>query len=179
MNCQLLAIAIALGCDAFSVAVGVGSLGLDARRIFRLSWHFALFQFIMPLIGLTIGQVAANLIGHAGHWVAAAGLAVIGLRMAREALKSREENARRSDPTRGWSLIVLSISTSVDALVAGFSLGLLGVNILISCLVIGLAAGIMTAAGMFLGAGAARGLGKWAEFAGGLGLMVLAVVFVV
>jgi hypothetical protein len=32
---------------------------------------------------------------------------------------------------------------------------------------------------MFLGAGAARGLGKWAEFAGGVGLIVLAVVFAI
>jgi putative Mn2+ efflux pump MntP len=179
INYQLLTIAVALGCDAFSVAVGVGSLGLAPRRIFRLSWHFALFQFLMPLVGLALGTVAAHLIGQAGHWIAAAGLAVIGFRMAREALSRKEDQATRSDPTRGWSLVILSISTSVDALVAGFSLGLLGGNILTSCLVIGVTAGLMTISGMFLGAGAAKGLGQWAEFAGGVGLMGLAVVFVI
>lgn len=179
INYQLWAIAVALGCDAFSVAIGVGSLGLTPRRIFRLSFHFALFQFLMPLIGLALGSVAANLIGHAGHYVAAAGLASIGFRMAREALRHQEENAKRPDPTRGWSLVILSFSTSVDALVAGFSLGLIGSGILTACVVIGLAAGLMTITGMFLGAGAAKGLGKWAEFAGGMGLIVLAVVFAI
>jgi putative Mn2+ efflux pump MntP len=55
VTAELLAIAVALGCDAFSVAVGVGSRGLTGRRIFRLSFHFALFQFLMPLIGLALG----------------------------------------------------------------------------------------------------------------------------
>lgn len=177
VNLRLLAVAVALGCDAFSVAVGVGAQGLDLRRIFRLSFHFALFQFLMPLIGLAIGQVAAHHVGAAGHWVAAAGLAVIGFRMAREALRHKDAGADRRDPTRGWSLIVLSFSTSIDALVAGFSLGLIGGSILTACLIIGAAAGLMTMSGMFLGAGAAKGLGKWAEFAGGLGLMALAVAF--
>jgi putative Mn2+ efflux pump MntP len=177
INYQLLAISVALGCDAFSVAIGVGSQGLSPRRIFRLSFHFALFQFLMPLIGLALGVVAANLIGHAGHYVAAAGLAIIGFRMAREALQPKHGGAERPDPTRGWSLVILSFSTSVDALVAGFSLGLIGSGILTACIVIGLIAGLMTVTGMFLGAGAAKGLGKWAEFAGGVGLIVLAVVF--
>jgi putative Mn2+ efflux pump MntP len=179
INAKLIAIAVALGCDAFSVALGVGSQGLSARRIFRLSWHFALFQFLMPLAGLALGEAAARNAGATGSWVAATALAIIGFRMAREALRHREDREMRRDPTRGWSLVMLSVSTSIDALVAGFSLGLMGTNIFAACAVIGVTAGLMTIAGMILGAGAARGLGKWAEFAGGIILMVLAIAFVI
>jgi putative Mn2+ efflux pump MntP len=179
ISINLMAIAVALGCDAFSVAIGVGSRGLTGRRIFRLAFHFALFQFLMPLIGLAIGSAAAGLIGEAAKWVAAAGLAIIGSRLAWEALRHHQTLTPRSDPTRGWSLVVLSVSTSVDALVAGFSLGLLGMNVLAACGIIGVIAGVMTVIGMALGATAARALGHWAEFVGGVMLVALAVVFVV
>ncbi len=176
---ELLAIAVALGCDAFSVAIGVGSQGLTGRRIFRLAFHFALFQFIMPLIGLAIGKVAAQCAGSAGQWIAAIALAIIGVRMAWEALERKGEHSERKDPTRGWSLVMLSFSTSIDALVAGFSLGLMKVNIIAACLLIGFMAGAMTITGMVIGAGAARGLGKWAEFGGGLVLVALAIIFMI
>jgi manganese efflux pump family protein len=179
MNYSLIGIAIALGCDAFSVAIGVGSRGFNWRRAFRLVFHFALFQFLMPLIGLALGIAAAGLIGEMGKWVASAGLAVIGAHMAWDSLKHPEPHLERADPTRGWSLVILSVSTSVDALVAGFSLGLLRMNIFAACGVIGLMAGVMTLAGMALGHTAARGLGHWAEFAGGILLVGLAVIFVV
>jgi len=174
---ELLAVAVALGCDAFSVAVGVGALGLSGGRIFRLSWHFGLFQFFMPLIGLAIGQMSAEILGQAGHWVAAVLLALIGLNMARQAVTSPHRDLERKDPTRGWTLVLLSISTSIDALIAGFSLGLLGVHILLACLIIGMAAALMTMAGMFIGAGAGRVMGRWAELFGGAVLITLSVFF--
>ncbi len=176
---ELLAVAVALGCDAFSVAIGVGAIGLSKRRIFRLSFHFALFQFMMPLIGLAIGQIASTLIGVYGHWVAAIGLAAIGINMIRQAFKSNRENSKPKDPTRGFSLIILSVSTSIDALIVGFGLGLMGLHVLMSCVVIGIAAGIMTITGMFIGAGAARAIGKWAEVFGGVVLLILAVSFLI
>lgn len=179
VSIELLAVAIALGCDAFSVAIGIGAMGLTGRRIFRLSWHFGLFQFFMPLIGLAIGQMTAELLGRAGHWVAAGCLVVIGFNMVRQALRAPHSTASRRDPTRGWTLILLSISTSIDALIVGFGLGLLGVNILLACIIIGITASLMTIIGMLIGAGAAHALGARAELVGGLVLIGLAIIFVI
>ncbi len=179
INLELIAVAIALGCDAFSVAIGVGALGLTKRRIFRLSWHFGLFQFFMPLIGLGIGQTAAGIIGRSGHLIAAACLAAIGINMIRQALSKRKSRRDKVDPTKGWQLIILSVSTSIDALIAGFGLGLMGVHVLFSCIVIGITAGIMTMIGMLIGAGASATLGKGAEIFGGVVLTVLAVIFLI
>jgi putative Mn2+ efflux pump MntP len=178
ISLELIAVAVALGCDAFSVAIGVGALGLTGRRIFRLAWHFGLFQFFMPLIGLVIGNYSAAILGTAGKWVAAVCLAVIGFNMLRGAFKTGDKSRRRGDPTRGWSLVVLSFSTSVDALITGFSLGLMGVNILIACIVIGVTASLMTIIGMLIGAGAAYAIGRRAEAFGGIVLMLLAAFFI-
>ena len=50
---NLIAIAVALSMDAFavSVATGVKLKQVSARQTFRLSWHFGLFQAMMPVIG--------------------------------------------------------------------------------------------------------------------------------
>ena len=44
-------ISLGLGADAFSVALASGAQGFMPRHLFRLSWHFGLFQFLM-LIGV-------------------------------------------------------------------------------------------------------------------------------
>lgn len=54
----LLAIAIALAADAFAVAV-VAGLTLDRltrRNVFRLAFHFGLFQALMPVAGWFAGR---------------------------------------------------------------------------------------------------------------------------
>jgi len=172
-------VAFALACDAFSVAIGVGTIGLTKRRIFRLSFHFGLFQFFMPLIGLSIGGVTASLVGQASKWIAAGLLVLIGFNMFRQVIRRKEVPAKTVDPSKGWSLILLSISTSIDALVAGFSIGLLGMPVLTACIIIGVTAAIMTIIGMLIGAGTATILGNRAEAVGGIILIILAIIFVV
>ena len=48
---QVFFIAFALGCDAFSVSLGIGSGKKFKGQAFRLGFHFGLFQFMMPVIG--------------------------------------------------------------------------------------------------------------------------------
>ncbi len=177
---KVIIVAVALGCDAFSVAVGIGAVKISGRRIFRLAFHFGLFQFFMPLVGLAIGQFATRWIGQTAPWVAAGMLLIIGANMIRQATTtSGDDSSGRGDPTRGWSLIFLSFSTSVDALAAGFGLGLLGVNILLACLIIGAVAAAMTTAGMLIGAGIQRSVGRKAEIFGGGVLILLGFSFII
>jgi len=86
-----------------------------------------------------------------------------------------ETEKRGSDPTRGLSLVVLSVATSVDALAVGLSLSLLQVSILWPAAVIGVVCAAFTVAGLHLGrlVGGAMRLGRWAEGAGGLVLLAI------
>ena len=49
----ILGLALGLAMDAFAVSIAVGSRldRLSPRPLFRLSFHFGLFQFMMPIIG--------------------------------------------------------------------------------------------------------------------------------
>jgi putative Mn2+ efflux pump MntP len=79
------------------------------------------------------------------------------------------------DPTRGMSLIMLSIATSIDALAVGFSLSVIGVSIWMPALVIGLVAGTLTVAGMLLGDRIGSRWGSRVEILGGLVLIAIGI----
>ncbi len=175
---NILGMAIALAMDAFAVALAVGiSLKIVSyRQVFRLSWHFGLFQALMPVIGWGVGSAVRSSIQDYDHWIAFGLLALVGGNMLREALSGEEEEAdTRKDATRGLTLVVLSLATSIDALVVGFSMSLLHISIVTPALIIGLVAAGFTITGLFLGkkmAGCKR-LSSSAEILGGLVLWAI------
>ena len=169
-------VALALGCDAFAVGMGVGARFSGPRQVFRLSFHFGLFQFLMPLVGWLLGS---SLVGYASGWAAwiASGLLLcIGARMLYESFRGQgSSGASSADPTRGLSLVMLSVATSMDALGVGLSFGMLARGLLLPAVWIGLTAGAMTWAAMRLGKHLSARFGKIMETAGGLILIVIAV----
>ncbi len=175
---NILGLAIALAMDAFAVAIAVGiSLKtVNSRQVFRLSWHFGLFQALMPVIGWGVGAVVRSAIENYDHWIAFALLALVGGNMLREAFgKTEEETCSKKDATRGMTLVVLSVATSIDALAVGFSMSLLHISIITPALIIGFVAAAFTIAGLYLGkkaAGCAR-LSGYAEVLGGLVLWAI------
>lgn len=164
--------------DALAVAVATGiALGrVSGRQTFRLSWHFGLFQFLMPVIGWRAGLSVVRFVSSYGHWIAFGLLAFTGGKMIRGALSESPARAEKPrDPTRGMSLVILSVATSVDALAVGLSLGMLHVRIWYPAAVIGVVACALTAAGMHLGRAVESRLGGWLgtrlEILGGLVLI--------
>ncbi len=172
-------LSVALAMDAFAVAVATGlRLGKpNGRQFFRLAFHFGLFQFLMPVIGWLLGLSVRDYMENWDHWVAFALLAWIGINMVRESFKSDEEKEERSDPTRKWSLIMLSVATSIDALAVGLSFSLLGVSVWGPALCIGVVCAVITLMGMKAGASlaSAKVLGRWAEALGGTVLLGIGV----
>ena len=166
----LLGIAVALAMDAFAVALGTGLklATLTGRHLFRLGFHFGLFQALMPVIGWLAGLTVQKQVAAWDHWIAFGLLAFVGGKMLKEAFAKEDDRADDSDPTRGLSLVLLSVATSIDALAVGFSLSLLGVSIWTPALVIGLVAGVLTVAGMLLGRRAGDHWGPRVEIVGGL-----------
>ncbi|MFH1487283.1 MAG: manganese efflux pump MntP family protein [Pseudomonadota bacterium] len=170
----LLGTAWALAMDAFAVAavVSAGLSCLTYRHTFRLAWHFGLFQAGMPIIGWFGGTAVSSLTAAFAHWLAAGLLAFIGLRMLRESFK-REERTRDFDPTKGWSLVGLSVATSIDALAIGMSFGLINLSIWFPAFVIGTVTIVITTIGVLVGRKAGGFLGPWAEGFGGIVLVII------
>jgi putative Mn2+ efflux pump MntP len=173
---ELAGIAVALGFDAFSVALGVGACWSDFRSRFRLSFHFGVFQSLMPLIGWQVGKQILPYIRGWDHWFVFGVLMAIALKMLYESLTHKDADAPPTcNPTKGWMLVGLSLAVSIDALGVGLTFGSLQRNQVAYIIVIGLTAIAMTAIGMMLGSTASSKLGVWAERAGA-GLLALVAV---
>ncbi len=173
---SLLALAVALAMDAFAVALAAGALlrPVTFRHCFRLGFHFGLFQGLMPVIGWLAGMGLLARVAAWDHWVAFSLLAAVGLHMIHEALTDQgAEGADRGDPTRGWTLVMLSVATSIDALAAGMSLALLDIVVWVPALVIGVVAAAFTWCGVLLGGRIGAVWGRGAGVAGGLVLLVI------
>jgi putative Mn2+ efflux pump MntP len=164
--------------DALAVAIATGiALGtVSGRQTFRLAFHFGLFQFLMPVVGYLAGMTVERYIRGYDSWLAFALLGYIGGKMVYEGFREREEGNGAKDPTRGMSLVVLSVATSVDALAVGISLGVLhNEGIVYPGVVIGLVACTFTAAGLHLGKRLGNVFGRRMEVVGGLVLVAIGV----
>ena len=171
---NVLGIALGLSMDAFavSIAAAVTLTQITPRHVFRLSFHFGLFQFLMPVIGWSIGQGVANWIGGVDHWLAFGLLAYVGGKMLWDACYGQADVAK-VDPTRGWRLLTLSVATSLDALAVGLSLALIGVSVWIPSVVIGVVTATLTALGLGFGSRVGQRWGRGAEIAGGCVLLLI------
>ncbi len=171
---EILMIAVGLAMDAFAVSIAAGTSGrLSGKRAaFRLSFHFGLFQAMMPLAGWYAGSRIAHLISAFDHWVAFGLLLIVGGRMIMASLRSETE-AFDKDPSRGLSLVILSVATSIDALAVGLSLAMINISIWQPCVIIGAITAILSAVGIRAGKYFGKKLGPRMELIGGVLLILI------
>jgi putative Mn2+ efflux pump MntP len=169
-------LAVGLGVDAFSVAIGIG--GANDKKswapVLRLAAAFGIFQFAMPIIGWLAGLTVVEIIALFDHWIAFALLALIGGKMIWGGFE-KEIDEEKADQTRGWPLLLLSIATSIDALAVGFSFSVLKNPIFFPAVIIGIVCFVMTITGMIFGKVLARIFGKKVEIFGGLVLIAIGI----
>lgn len=171
---EILMIAVGLAMDAFAVSLGAGASGqaTGGRAAFRLSFHFGLFQFIMPVIGWFLGMGIAPLISSVDHWIAFGLLAFVGVRMIRSGFDT-DGAIYTTDPSRGLTLVALAIATSIDALAIGLSLAMLRVKIWYPSVIIGVMTGGLSLLGIRLGTRLGARFGKRMEIVGGVILTLI------
>ncbi len=162
--------------DAFAVAISAGAYYVKTTngQRFRLSFHFGLFQFLMPIIGWFLGVEIVELIDEYDHWIAMIILSIIGIKMIYDGINN-SENLVKKDISKGWALILLSIATSIDALAVGFSIGIIQERIIIPSIMIGIVAGILTLIGIWLGEKLSFKYGKRISILGGLILIIIGI----
>ncbi len=166
--------AVGLATDCFAVSLGIGTTRYikGPRPLFRLSFHFGLFQAVMPVLGWLVGTQIVHLVAAFDHWVAFGLLAFVGVRMIRSGWDAESESHGR-DPSRGHLLILLSIATSIDAFAIGLILAMLKVPISLPILIIGVVTGGLSLFGLLVGNRFGHAFGKRMEVIGGLTLIAI------
>jgi putative Mn2+ efflux pump MntP len=177
---EIFIIAVGLAMDAFAVSLSAGATGYlnGPRPIFRISFHFGFFQFLMPIIGWYLGFQIANQIAIVDHWIAFGLLSFVGFRMIRDGIQPNSKSILK-DPSRGKILIMLSIATSIDAFAIGFSLAILNVQIWYPSFIIGIITAGLSLVGIWFGNKFGKILGKKMEIIGGLLLIFIGLKIVI
>ena len=177
---EIFLIALGLAMDAFAVCLCAGTTGFinGPRPVFRLAFHFGLFQALMPALGWLVGVGVERYISAFDHWVAFGMLAFVGVRMVRSGLDA-DDDGPCVDPSRGGTLVMLAIATSIDAFAVGLSFAVLRVSIVWPVIIIGLVAALMSILGIYLGNRLGQTFGKRMEVIGGLILVIIGIRVVI
>ncbi len=186
---ELVILSTALGTDLFSVAVPIGMNKVRRMVIVRSAMVFALFHIIMILAGYHIGHWLGTVVEHVGAYhidlplanvqnfatiIGALVLAGLGVNMIKENV-SGQEDASPANPLRGGAFIMLAASVSIDALAAGFSLGMIDVDLFRLSMILGIVIFAIALLGLGLGRKLGCYMGRRAELVGGLVLMLLGI----
>ena len=177
---EIVLLAFSLSLDACAVCLAASAAGYanNAGATFRLSFHFGLFQALMPVAGWVIGTHLESLIAAYDHWIAFGLLTLVGVRMIRSATGTGTIEGP-GDPSRGWTLLILAFATSIDALAVGLGLAAVGRSIWYPSAIIGLVTMAMSILAVVGGRRAGTYLGARAQIIGGIVLIIIALKIVI
>lgn len=187
----IIIVALILGMDAFSLAIGMGLRGVSRRFELRFSSTVAVLHVLMPLLGLVLGLVVGKFLGVWATRLGALVLAYLGVDLFIKGYRGIKPQTYKlsegkkilglesSNNYESWAaILLLGISVSIDALTAGFSLGTLKMPVFITVAFTGLVAGSMTLLGFMGGRVFSRLMGVYAQIMGGVILFALAIKLV-
>ena len=177
---KLAAYVLPLSVDTFAIAAAVGAADLkpEARR--RITALFVAFEAGMPLVGLALGAPLAHAIGGVAQYVAAAVLIAVGAWMLfMEEDDGEQAKARSFTDARGWALLALGMSISIDELAIGFTLGLSKLPVPAVIATIAAQAAVAAQLGLRLGAKLSERSREFAEKLAGLALAALGVYLLI
>lgn len=104
----------------------------------------------MLLMGWLAGSSLKDFIAGSDHWIAFGLLSLVGCKMIYESIKS-ESSKKETNPLNVHVLLILSVATSIDALVVGVSFAFLKIFIVVSIIVIGTVTFLLSFLGVFAG----------------------------
>ena len=143
---------LAMARKAVDEVIGADNRDATAAQVLELCQGRALAQAVLELASGATDDVTAAFVR-------------AGLR--------NDSNANAADPSRGWTLVLLSLATSIDALAVGFSLSMVNQAIWLPAMIIGLVTVVMSVVGLYLGQRLSSVFGSRVEILGGLILIFI------
>lgn len=169
----LLALAFVLSLDNFRSSIALGTVPFGFRRAVQIAVVFGFWDALAPLVGGVLGNYFGDAIGPVADYVGPALMGVYGLYLLIGALR-RPEPETVDHP---WvTLFGMPLSLSVDNLLAGTGLGLLGFSPVVPAVVFGLTTAVMSLAGLCVGRAAVRVIPIRSDLLSGVSLVTAAIV---
>lgn len=173
---EILLISISVAADAFAVSVckGLSLKKIKIKDAFKIGIWFGFFQTLMPTIGFFLGDIFESIVTNIDHWIAFILLAFIGGKMVFESFSHEE---KINSELNFYTMLILSIATSIDALVIGvaYVCAYGSKNAIITFSMIGIVTFILSVFGVYIGNKFGNKHKNVAEFTGGIILILLGI----
>ncbi|MFD1674249.1 manganese efflux pump MntP family protein [Alicyclobacillus fodiniaquatilis] len=170
---QLILLGLAMGANNALASIGLGTSQLPRRTQFRTAIIFAIFEALMPVIGMAVGESLAGAVGNKARLIGIAVLVVMGV----YSLFKRDGDVDESDKVakaHGARIVFLAIALSLDNLTVGFGAGMFHAPLGLAALVFGLVSLGMTILGLELGRAMGKSLTISADKLTGVVLLIVA-----
>jgi len=169
----LVVLAFALSWDNFRSSVALGTVPFGLRRAVQVALVFGFWDTVAPLVGGLLGRYFGDVVGTVAEYIGPAVLGAYGVYL----LVGVVRNPEPDEVDHPWvTLFGLPLALSVDNLIAGAGLGLLGFSPVVPAIGFGLVTAIMSFAGLCLGRAAVRVIPVRADLLSGISLVGAAVV---
>ncbi|HMJ36296.1 MAG TPA: manganese efflux pump [Baekduia sp.] len=169
---DLLIVGLTLSLDNFRTAIALGGLRLKWRQAGQVALAFGFWDAVAPLAGILVGHYLDKRIGSAAEHVGALALGAYGLYLLVHAWRSAAPE--EFDQLR--ALLGLPLPLSLDNVVAGTSLGLLGFSPWVTAPIFGAITAVMSFVGLQIGRAAANVIRVRSDVLTGVALVVMATV---
>src|ERR1700716_4019353 len=162
----LLLVSVSVGLSNFAGAIGIGLSGIDARTRLRVGIAFGLFEALMPIVGLLIGQAVAGYLGHLAKYIGGGILILTG---AYTIWQGRRTGNDQEGPQElgTHTLLVTALALSIDNLGVGFALAIYRIPIVLAAVTMGVVSVGMSLIGLELGHRLGARVESWSEEIGG------------
>jgi len=169
---SLLVLGFTLSLDNLRTAIVFGGLPMSWRRSVEIALMFGVWDGVAPLVGILLGRYTSEAIGSTAEYVGAIALGVYGLYLVIHAWLTPPPGGIE----RPWALYGLLVPLSLDNVVAGTSLGLLGYSLWLAPLTFGATTAVVAIVGLRIGRTAASFIRIRPDLLTGAALLIMAVV---
>ena len=169
----IVVLAFALSLDNFRSSIALGTVPFGLGRAVQIALVFGFWDTVAPLVGGEIGSYFGDQIGDVAEFVGPVLMGDYGLYLLVGAIRNPEPE----EVDHPWvTLFGMPLALSVDNLLAGTGLGLLGFSPVIPAVIFGVATAIMSLVGLLVGRAAAKVIPIRSDLLSGVSLITAAIV---
>lgn len=177
MIVEMLVLGFVLSLDNFRASIALGTLPFGMRRAVQIAVTFGIWDGLAPLVGALVGrylhvEITDGPVGQITHYLGPAVMGVYGSYLLVRVFRT----AAPEELDHPWALFGIPLSLSLDNLLAGTSLGLLGFSPVLSAAIFAAVTAVMSLAGLCLGRLTGRLIPVRSDLLSGIALVVMAVV---
>ncbi len=166
-------IGISLSMDTFSLSLIYGTMNINNKNKILLSIIVGIYHFIMPLLGLFLGNIINNYIIINLNILIGVIFILISIQMITSIYKKEEQ----LPPISLLGYLIFGLSVSIDSFSTGIGLNVINPNYIECSTIFMLISSTFTYLGLHLGTTLNQKFGKYSTALGGIILLVLGVIY--